>query len=360
MDTVNGGNMLSLVIGLSIAWSQEGIIITEETSPEMNQYEIKPGDTLWDLAQDSFGDSTYWPQLWSINEYITNPHWIYPGNVIQFTPGTAIEPPQIDIISGRETGYVVEAQQFAPVEGLCGPDLRFNFRQPTGTFSVPGFIEDDDNIEILGKVEASPHNQSFVVEKDRVYMKLVDPEIYDCGDIVTIVRKIKKNVRHPNAFFKRYGSLYEVVGEIRILHTYGNYVVGEVRSSLKEIHRKDLVIPSRPTTVQLEVDVPKGDLQGVVIERLAQGHSFSIERDTIFIDRGFSDGVMVGDSFYIVSQQDPYISHKENYELPPTVIGRVVVVDVKEDSAVTVLTDVHNIIGHEGENETVGVTQNPY
>ena len=69
---------------------------------------------------------------------------------------------------------------------------------------------------------------------------------------------------------------------------------------------------------------------------------------------------MVGDSFYIVSQRDPYISSKENYELPPSVIGRVVVVDVKEDSAVTVLTDVHNIIGLEGEKETVGVTQNPY
>ena len=189
---------------------------------------------------------------------------------------------------------------------MCGPDVRFDFKQPTGTFLVSGFIDDPDNLEILGKVEASPKNQTFLIEENKVYMRLNDPEIYDCGDVVTVVRKVKKKVRHPNSFFKKYGSMYQVVGDVRIIHTYGN-VVGEIRSSIQEIHRSDLVISSRPTVVQLEVDKPNGNLQGVVIDRLAQGHSYSTERDTLFIDRGFADGVMVGDTFYIVSQRDPYL-----------------------------------------------------
>lgn len=356
--------MLSLWIGLQVALAQQGTFIVEETETEdatMNQYMIQSGDTLWDLAQANFGDPQYWPQLWSINEYITNPHWIYPGNAIQFTPGTTIEPPQIDIISNQEVGYIVDQQQYGTAESLCGPDVRFDFKQPTGTFLVSGFIEDPDNLEVLGKVEASPKNQSFLIEENRVYMRLNDPEIYDCGDVVTIVRKVKKKVRHPNSFFKKYGSMYQIVGDVRILHTYGNYVVGEVRSSIQEIHRSDLVISSRPTVVQLEVDKPNGNLQGVVIDRLAQGHSYSTERDTLFIDRGFADGVMVGDTFYIVSQRDPYLDDKkENYELPPVVIGRVVIVDVKEDSSVAVLTDVHTTIGMDGEKVPVSVTQNPF
>ena len=126
------------------------------------------------------------------------------------------------------------------------------------------------------------------------------------------------------------------------------------------MNRSDLVIPSRPTMVQLEVEKPSGNLQGVVIDRLAQKHSFSTERDTLFIDRGFADGVMVGDTFYIVSQRDPYIDdRKDNYDLPPSVIGRVVIVDVKEESSVAVLTDVHTTIGLEGEKAAVSVTQNP-
>lgn len=356
--------MFSLFIGLQVAFAQQGTFVVEDSETEeasMNQYMIQSGDTLWDLAQANFGDPQYWPQLWSINEYITNPHWIYPGNAIQFTPGTTIEPPQIDIISNKEIGYVVDQQQFSTSEGLCGPDVRFDFKQPTGTFMVPGFIAESDTVDILGTVDASPKNQSFVVENDRVYMRLADPEIYDCGDVVTIVRKVKRTVRHPNSFFKKYGSLYQVVGDVRILHTYGNYVVGEIRSSLQEIERSDLVIPARPTMVQLEVDKPMGDLQGVVIDRMNQEHSFSTERDTLFIDRGFADGVMVGDSFYITSQRDPFVDDtKDNYELPPTVIGRVVIVDVQEESSVAVLTDVHTTIGLEGEKVPVSVTQSPY
>ena len=70
---------------------------------------------------------------------------------------------------------------------------------------------------------------------------------------------------------------------------------------------------------------------------------------------------MVGDTFYIISQRDPYLDDtKENYELPPMVIGRVVIVDVKEDSSVAVLTDVHTTIGMDGEKVPVSVTQNPF
>ena len=65
--------MLSLWIGLQAAFAQQGTFVVEEVEEEatMNQYMIQPGDTLWDLAQANFGDPQYWPQLWSINEYIT-------------------------------------------------------------------------------------------------------------------------------------------------------------------------------------------------------------------------------------------------------------------------------------------------
>ena len=90
---------------------------------------------------------------------------------------------------------------------------------------VPGFLADSEELEVLGTVEASPKDQSFLIENNRVYMRLADPDVYDCGEVVTIVRQVKKKVRHPDSFFKKYGSLYQVLGEVRILHTYGNYVV---------------------------------------------------------------------------------------------------------------------------------------
>ena len=45
-------------------------------------YTIKPGDTLWALGKQFYGNSYLWPQLWETNTWITDAHWIYPGDVL--------------------------------------------------------------------------------------------------------------------------------------------------------------------------------------------------------------------------------------------------------------------------------------
>ncbi|HJZ95560.1 MAG TPA: LysM peptidoglycan-binding domain-containing protein, partial [Candidatus Solibacter sp.] len=45
-------------------------------------YTIKQGDTLWALAQRQLGNAYLWPQLWESNTWITDAHWIYPGDVL--------------------------------------------------------------------------------------------------------------------------------------------------------------------------------------------------------------------------------------------------------------------------------------
>src|SRR2546430_5620218 len=45
-------------------------------------YEIKRGDTLWGLATQFYNNGYMWPQLWETNTWITDAHWIYPGDVL--------------------------------------------------------------------------------------------------------------------------------------------------------------------------------------------------------------------------------------------------------------------------------------
>ncbi len=45
-------------------------------------YTIKPGDTLWALATQFYNNGYMWPQLWEANTWITDAHWIYPGDVL--------------------------------------------------------------------------------------------------------------------------------------------------------------------------------------------------------------------------------------------------------------------------------------
>src|SRR5581483_806306 len=45
-------------------------------------YTIKAGDTLWALAKQYYNNAYLWPQLWEANTWITDAHWIYPGDVL--------------------------------------------------------------------------------------------------------------------------------------------------------------------------------------------------------------------------------------------------------------------------------------
>src|SRR3990170_8501697 len=59
-------------------------VVAQEKGAE-GAYTIKQGDTLWDISSRFLKNPFLWPKLWQRNSYITNPHWIYPGNPIRLS-----------------------------------------------------------------------------------------------------------------------------------------------------------------------------------------------------------------------------------------------------------------------------------
>jgi DNA-binding SARP family transcriptional activator len=65
-----------------------------------NDYVVRRGDTLWDIARRKLGDALRWPQIFELNRgraqpdhrALLDPHWIYPGWVFDLPNGAASLP----------------------------------------------------------------------------------------------------------------------------------------------------------------------------------------------------------------------------------------------------------------------------
>jgi hypothetical protein len=343
------------------AWAVAGVPAFAQSTPDVigdavsfgsrvsapDYYTVQPGDTLWDISSRFLGNAYYWPRLWSINDYVTNPHWIYPGNRIVFRMGTELDPPDFGI-EGLDR-LPSAAPAIEAVASECGPDVRFDMVRPLRSYIAPGFIADKDDVEIYGDVRKARGEQTLLSTRDLLYLRVDDPEAFGCGDVVSVFRRTRKKVRHPRSRGQRFGSAYRVVAEATVVHRHDDYLTAQIRRSWSEVHRGDYVGPAVPVAVEIEVQAPQGDLDGTIIDRVESEQGLMGPGETVFVDRGRVDGVRVGNSFYVVEQRDPHLDvKKEDEELPFSVIGRVVVVRVDEYSSTAVVTDANRSIsiGH--------------
>ncbi|MCP4804124.1 MAG: LysM peptidoglycan-binding domain-containing protein [Proteobacteria bacterium] len=335
--------MLSLLFAVSLSASDahaQDALIDFGTSGsvdtgESDRYVIQPGDTLWDISTAFMGDAYYWPQLWSFNDYITNPHWIYPGQYVVFRPGTLLDPPEMDVPDVRDEGYTAQTAVLVDAELECGPDARFVGQMESSRYSAPHFLADPDDVEVWGSVMASKSGHHQVAEGELIYLDLDDVDAVGCGDVVTIMRETDE-VRHPESRGTSYGSLWDVVGHARILHIdEEERVTAVVRIMYRPVHRGDLVGPVITTDAEVAGVPPRGNLDGQVLALGEQDlRMLSGAGDTVFVDRGRADGLRVGNSLYVIHNRDYFESpFEDDLSLPEHVAGRIIITDVSENHA---------------------------
>ena len=79
--------IISLTLGLCVTTAALATQIMsgdtlqfKENAPE--KYTVQEGDTLWDISSMYLHSPWRWPDIWSYNDYIDNPHLIYPGDTL--------------------------------------------------------------------------------------------------------------------------------------------------------------------------------------------------------------------------------------------------------------------------------------
>ena len=73
-------------------------------------YIVQKDDWLFKIARKLFGSGFYYPKIWSLNDYITNPHEIEPGMVLVFDTGDMESLPAVKVgkfAGGKVSGEVL-------------------------------------------------------------------------------------------------------------------------------------------------------------------------------------------------------------------------------------------------------------
>jgi hypothetical protein len=279
---------------------------------------VKKGDTLWDISSFYFHNPYSWPKLWAYNPVITNPHWIYPGDLIHLAPAGAA-PPMATGPTPEPTktpGKISRAEMSSDV-----------FLRQTG-FAEPG------ELKAAGKIIGSKEEKIMLATLDEAYVQFPADEKVQPGDRLTVYKSIRA-LEHP-VTRKRLGDIVQIFGEVEVKSiTNGHIARVLITDCTEDMQRGFRVGPLKRQFKVVPPKVSNQDLTGVVVDTLHPREIVGTET-LVFVDRGKKDGVEVGNRFLVVRRGDGYQPLRDrglpvdDKRFPRETIGELLVLDVRD------------------------------
>ena len=320
--------------GVATSASAQSVTVMAERGPgaAAADYHIaRPGDTLFGLSRRYLGDPMLWPLLWSFNPQITNPHWIYPSDVIFLRPpGT---PGELEArAEGRFYpigGFYAGAGEFEHVGVIRYADTGRRLLQPLDTVYLDFDTRDEEEVE---EGTAGPDPSENVVVGTEYAINRVIGRVYDDDRELLAVK-------------------YEVAGALRVTarHDETDLLSGEITDLWDTIERGDALFLSEPQLLRVTPRVNEVDLDGYIYDVLNPIRHFH-EQDYIFVNLGYEDGVRVGNRFRVWDRQDEgemiraarerRVDYEEiQAEIPWQNVGQAMVIHVTEEWCTAVVSD---------------------
>lgn len=257
---------------------------------------VKQGDTLWDLSGQYYQNPWNWPQVWSYNPQVKDPHWIYPGDELRLRPGSAI---QSALASGAGGGGGTGT-------GFGGAGARGQGLTP-GTIVLrdQGYIGDPKE-NVWGELVGAREDQMLLSEGNEVYMLFRPGVSLKPGETLTIFLPIRKPPRVPGGR-QPPGELVKIIGTVRVdaYNEQDRIARGRIIESLDTIERgaklgpvgrEFSVVPPRQNQVQVWARVLTS-LTPLV---------FMAQNQVVFIDRGEEDGLVAGNRLRVLRRGDTW------------------------------------------------------
>jgi hypothetical protein len=263
-------------------------IIDQETHI---RYIVRPGDTLWSISARFFDTPEGWPDLWSRNPHIANPHRLKPGDTIFL----------VRDIRQEITAEPAEDRQ-KPIQQPLPPE------KPIRSYRYPGM----ERVGFLQQNPIPPAGEIISVQKDKEIQK----EMISQGDKVIIrsrkgdplpvggrytVFRILDPIRHPHDN-QRTGYPHYLTGRITILESEGDLSLGEIDNSYRSIQAHDLLMDYQPPPESIPLVPGISSISGIILCTEEQDGIFAAGA-LVYIDKGALDGIQPGQTYFLYTTE---------------------------------------------------------
>lgn len=350
---------------------------------------IAQGETLWGIAGQKLNNSYLWPQIWEKNPYITNPHWIYPGDLLLLeTPKLVDEPvavPPQEVAAEEKTEEVPlnALQRRLPQSGKAYRPLSLAVKD------LDTYYASDRELYGKGRITTGPLSFNvFIVGSEQEQFKRTLGE----GDIVYLNKGTRENV-FPGSRFqilrsggeisnpltgKFIGYFYHELGLLKVILAHDDNAIAQVEMSSNPVYVGDALLPfvekqkiprdKSHQAVRFTEDNGKPSANIVYIE---DHRDWAADGDVVFVDMGKNSGIQPGQICTVYRVEGEFKKENEFYSefatansretiekgfrkqsraaidqrsIPRIILGELVVVDVYENSAKALVITSHQFI----------------
>lgn len=328
---------------------------------------VQKGDTFWGLAGHYLGNARAWPQIWELNQWVKDSHWIYPGDPL------LVDGSRKPVAKGEGEAEVQEAAPGAPGEAAqretpdiaapqdiaqLPPDRRrseFKQREELG-FGFQDFIQlpylapkgSEELFRELGalRIAGTKHpERHYLADGETVYLNGGQDKGLKVGDRFVILQVRAKRLFHPSDIQHRHplGDVVQQVGLLQVTTVLPKGAVATLGFCMDGVQIGDRVAPyteSANLSAKLRTDVtepmPIKDLGTVIYAR--DNHGLTAQGELVIIDKGSADGLQPGDMMIALRKRTFPVTESHNdgdavMETTNYVLGQMLVVKTGETAS---------------------------